>query len=78
MAVATGTFIWHSVLLQESLCPVKICLDYVDKPAVAGHSIQVRNTSIFATKSRYEGCIMREMSEMWFSNRDTNREDGLC
>jgi hypothetical protein len=57
---------------------VKICLDHGYKPAIIGYSIQVQNTSIFAAKSRYVDCIMREVSEICFIPRDTEREDGIC
>jgi hypothetical protein len=54
-----------------------------DKSAMMGHSInqghhiQLQNTSVLCTKSRYMECIISEAIEIEFHSNNMNREDGV-
>jgi hypothetical protein len=43
-----------------------------------GHSIQLYNTSIPITETRYMDCIIREAIETELYPNNMNREDGFC
>ncbi|PNF24785.1 hypothetical protein B7P43_G16339 [Cryptotermes secundus] len=55
-----------------------IHLEHPDKSAVAEHHIQLQNTSIFATKTRYMDPIIRETIEIELHPKNMNREGGFC
>jgi hypothetical protein len=60
-----------------------ICLEHPDKSTVAehsidfGHHIQLHNTSILATKTRYVDHIIRESIEIELHPNNMNREVGF-
>jgi hypothetical protein len=61
-----------------------ICLAHPDKSAVDEHSIsrgnhiQLQNTKILSTKSRYMDWLIKEATEIEQHLNNMNKEDGLC
>jgi hypothetical protein len=43
-----------------------------------GCHIQLENTCVLCTKSRYADCIIREAIEIEFHSNSMNREGGFC
>jgi hypothetical protein len=67
--------------VKEHQC--HICLQHSDKSAVAeysiylDHRIQLQNTNILSTKSRYMDRMIREAIEIDLQPNNMNRKDGL-